>query len=79
MMVSGRWPGASGRTGRPRRSRSADLRQGACQMKVAVAASRMTRVPSITFRSDMTVELVKHAASDADVIWAARVSTKGEQ
>ncbi len=27
----------------------------------------------------MTVELVKHSASDADVIWAARVSTKGEQ
>ena len=33
----------------------------------------------ITFRSDVTVELVKHAASDADVIWAARVSTKGDQ
>ena len=33
----------------------------------------------LTFRSDVTVELVKHAASDADVIWAARVSTKGEQ
>ncbi len=33
----------------------------------------------VRFRSDMTVELVKHAASDADVIWAARVSTKGEQ
>ncbi len=33
----------------------------------------------LTFRSDITVELVKHAASDADVIWAARVSTKGEQ
>jgi thymidylate synthase (FAD) len=32
----------------------------------------------IRFRDDMTVELVKHAASDADVIWAARVSTKGE-
>jgi thymidylate synthase (FAD) len=32
----------------------------------------------IRFRGDMTVELVKHAASDADVIWAARVSTKGE-
>jgi thymidylate synthase (FAD) len=31
------------------------------------------------FRSDVTVELIKHAASDADVIWAARVSTKGEQ
>jgi thymidylate synthase (FAD) len=36
-------------------------------------------VQGITFTSDMTVELVKHAASDADVIWAARVSTKGEQ
>lgn len=33
----------------------------------------------LEFRSDITVELVKHAASDADVIWAARVSTKGEQ
>jgi len=33
----------------------------------------------IEFRSDVTVELVKHAASDADVLWAARVSTKGEQ
>lgn len=32
----------------------------------------------VVFRSDMTVELIKHAASDADVIWAARVSTKGE-
>jgi thymidylate synthase (FAD) len=32
----------------------------------------------IRFRDDMTVELVKHAASDADVVWAARVSTKGE-
>jgi thymidylate synthase (FAD) len=39
----------------------------------------MTTVQDITFRSDMTVELIKHAASDADVIWAARVSTKGEQ
>ena len=26
----------------------------------------------------MTVELVKASASDADVIWAARVSTAGE-
>src|SRR5215813_14465482 len=48
-------------------------------MELTVAASRMTTVPSITFRRDMTVELVKHSASDADVIWAARVSTKGEQ
>lgn len=33
----------------------------------------------ISFRSDVVVELVKHSASDADVIWAARVSTKGDQ
>ncbi|MEY3408226.1 MAG: hypothetical protein RL038_1287 [Actinomycetota bacterium] len=33
----------------------------------------------IKFRSDVTVELIKSAASDADVVWAARVSTKGEQ
>jgi thymidylate synthase (FAD) len=48
-------------------------------MDVTAPAGRMAIVPDITFRSDMTVELVKHAASDADVIWAARVSTKGEQ
>jgi thymidylate synthase (FAD) len=37
------------------------------------------RIAEIIFRSDMTVELVKASASDADVIWAARVSTAGEQ
>ncbi|WP_221360024.1 FAD-dependent thymidylate synthase [Streptomyces beigongshangae] len=31
------------------------------------------------FRSDVTVELVKHSASDSDVLFAARVSTLGEQ
>lgn len=31
------------------------------------------------FRSDMTVELVRAAASDADVVWSARVSTQGEK
>jgi thymidylate synthase (FAD) len=41
--------------------------------------STMAVMPELTFRSDMTVELIKSAASDADVIWAARVSTKGEQ
>jgi thymidylate synthase (FAD) len=46
---------------------------------LTVVPGRMTTVQDITFRSDMTVELIKHAASDADVIWAARVSTKGEQ
>ncbi len=48
-------------------------------MELSEAAGTLSIVPDITFRSDMTVELVKHAASDADVIWAARVSTKGEQ
>jgi thymidylate synthase (FAD) len=33
----------------------------------------------ITFRSDVTVELVKASASDADVVFAARVSTGGER
>ena len=32
-----------------------------------------------SWRSDMTVELVKSGASDNDVLWAARVSTLGEQ
>jgi thymidylate synthase (FAD) len=32
-----------------------------------------------SFRSDVTVELVKHTAGDSDVLWAARVSTAGEQ
>jgi thymidylate synthase (FAD) len=32
-----------------------------------------------SFRSTMTVELVKHSAADTDVLWAARVSTAGEQ
>lgn len=31
-----------------------------------------------TYRSDVTVELVRHAARDADVLFAARVSTAGE-
>lgn len=34
---------------------------------------------SVRFRSDITVELVRGSASDADVVFAARVSTAGEQ
>ncbi|MBO3748500.1 FAD-dependent thymidylate synthase [Streptosporangiaceae bacterium NEAU-GS5] len=33
----------------------------------------------IKIHDDVTVELVKHSASDGDVLWAARVSTAGEQ
>lgn len=39
----------------------------------------MTDADTPRFRSDMTVELVKHTATDTDVLWAARVSTAGEQ
>jgi thymidylate synthase (FAD) len=35
--------------------------------------------PAPAFRGDVTVELVKHSAADSDVLWAARVSTAGEQ
>ncbi|MEU9169917.1 FAD-dependent thymidylate synthase [Streptomyces sp. NPDC048420] len=35
--------------------------------------------PNISLRSDVTVELVKSSASDSDVLFAARVSTLGEQ
>jgi len=34
---------------------------------------------SVRFRDDITVELVRGSASDADVVFAARVSTAGEQ
>jgi thymidylate synthase (FAD) len=35
--------------------------------------------PEIQFRSDVTVELVRSSAHDSDVLFAARVSTQGEQ
>lgn len=35
--------------------------------------------PAIQFRSDVTVELVRASAHDSDVLFAARVSTQGEQ
>ena len=41
--------------------------------------SESQNYPDIVFRDDVTVELVKSSANDADVIWAARVSTAGEQ
>jgi thymidylate synthase (FAD) len=36
-------------------------------------------IADVRFRSDVTVELVKSSASDGDVLFAARVSTAGEQ
>jgi thymidylate synthase (FAD) len=32
-----------------------------------------------TFSSNITVELIKHSASDQDIVYAARVSTQGER
>jgi thymidylate synthase (FAD) len=41
--------------------------------------SEEASAPDVRFRSDVTVELVKSSASDADVLFAARVSTQGER
>lgn len=41
--------------------------------------SKNVVIPPLIFRSDMTVELIKHSAEDVDVVWAARVSTKGDK
>lgn len=43
------------------------------------AASEPEVREEIEFRSDVKVELVRSSAQDADVLFAARVSTKGEQ
>src|SRR4051812_36925839 len=34
--------------------------------------------PALRFRSDMDVDLIRGSAGDADVVFAARVSTQGE-
>jgi thymidylate synthase (FAD) len=36
-------------------------------------------INEVRFASDVTVELVKHSASDQDILFAARVSTQGER
>lgn len=41
--------------------------------------SRSSSPKKVSFSSEMTVELVKHSASDNDVSFAARVSTQGER
>jgi len=48
-------------------------------MTSPTADATTARLPEIEFRSDVTVELVRASAADADVLFAARVSTKGEQ
>lgn len=46
---------------------------------VTRAAAIVKGVTDIEFRSEMTVELVRSSADDSDVLFAARVSTQGEQ
>ena len=43
------------------------------------SADAVESAEAIRFRSDVTVELVKSSAHDSDVVFAARVSTAGEQ
>lgn len=43
------------------------------------AVTTVEETPEVVFRSEMTVELVRSSAQDADVLFAARVSTQGEQ
>ncbi len=45
----------------------------------AAPSADPTPKPEIQFRSDVTVELVRASAHDSDVLFAARVSTQGEQ
>ncbi len=55
---------------------------GACGVPAwcAVGSPAIVKaVPEIEFRSDVTVELVRSSAHDSDVLFAARVSTQGEQ
>src|SRR4051794_29876729 len=48
-------------------------------VEVEAPAVQVSAEPEVQFRSDMTVELVRASASDSDVLFAARVSTQGEQ
>lgn len=73
----------------PRRRRNHIGRAPSRTVVIKPGPTRISSVPEIlsasssseepVFRSDMPVELVRASASDSDVIWAARVSTRGEQ
>jgi thymidylate synthase (FAD) len=51
----------------------------ACSSTIVKAVSVESAKPVPEFRSDVTVELVRSSAHDSDVLFAARVSTQGEQ
>ena len=53
--------------------------RGRPALSVLAAIVRAVPASPVSFRSDVTVELVRSSASDSDVLFAARVSTQGEQ
>jgi thymidylate synthase (FAD) len=57
----------------------ADTREAASAVADDATTPDATTPEATAFRSDMDVELVRSSASDADVVFAARVSTAGEQ
>ena len=63
----------------PRRGGRAGLFALAIVSVVSETSEASKPAAAIQFRSDVTVELVRSNASDADVLFAARVSTQGEQ
>ena len=69
------------RTTPPQAGQQSQLQVSPADLQVqATPAGQSAGQPvAAQFRSDITVELVRAAAGDADVIFAARVSTQGEQ
>ena len=57
----------------------ADIETDGLSLAVADDVAVADDLPVVTFRSDVTVELVRASAQDVDVLFAARVSTQGEQ
>ena len=55
------------------------MARGPCCVFLRRATGIIFCVSEIKFRSDVTVELVRSSAADSDVLFAARVSTQGEQ
>ena len=53
--------------------------RGVAQSTRSLLSAIVKAVAEIEFRSEMTVELVRSSAHDSDVLFAARVSTQGEQ
>jgi thymidylate synthase (FAD) len=55
------------------------MRDGASLLCDDAGMTIPTEAPVVSFRSDMTVQLVRSSASDNDVVFAAKVSTQGPE